>query len=799
MQLNIKNANSASPERLPPLSPVVSTLKSKKKKKLDLTQDTPFPFSPTKKQLKTGYSPRSPTSPTATPRDRTEPESPTLSKSLVQDSPTLTLDERLTSGVKDEESPSTLASRSLLYKLELQSPLSKKSSGVNQISDMAANNMNNTGSGGSATPTSTLYETRRKSRLSMLSDTWSMEEEDEEGDGDSDEKFYTPRPGSKSSRMNTTSSSSTISNAGEIKPYKESPRLKDIKSPYIIPQFHISPNNPRVDKEIEDSLAEQLQKIRVMFEDDFGYNERDFAIVTEACGLPRYLNRVLFSRANEFDQATTKRSSPESWPTFEKFSKFWTWVRRISTDIHSLAFNIMTMPEKSKRSLTRADFHPVVLEVVDCHPELEFLEGQEIFAQHYVEAVTERIFYDANVHYGGNMTLAQFRNADVIGILKGIEVGIDVDVEFPPLFSYKHFYVLYCSFSELDSDHDSLVEGKDLLRYFNGALSRRIIARIMIGKGKPSEYISKGGKNSRVKRNRPSKRANSRYDRSTRLSDCRMTFRDFIWFLIAEIDKTTHTSLEYWFRCLDLDEDGVLTVYELEYFYEEQIHRMNEEMLGDVIPFNDLMCQLFDAVRPKRQGLITIKDLKAMPKSLLPIFFDAFMNLSRFCDHDSRSSLLQRQLALVSAQVPPNTSFNELISIRINFLDSMPPAWIEFAETEYEALLIDQQEQANLQQQQEEQEQEVQQEENPGDIIDGDRNNSESSDTLVATEDSVIGNDENMALSPSAGTTEPGEGDDLVERKSARKRRNSNGNDKRTTTAPATSNSRQISADGALQ
>ncbi|KAI8325565.1 hypothetical protein GQ54DRAFT_254453 [Martensiomyces pterosporus] len=171
-----------------------------------------------------------------------------------------------------------------------------------------------------------------------------------------------------------------------------------------------------------------------------------------------------------------------------------------------------------------------------------------------------------------------------------------------------------------------------------------------------------------------------------------MTYRDFVWFLLSEIDKTSPAALEYWFRCLDLDGDGVLTVYELEYFYDEQVSRMEEEMAGDVIMLDDLMCQLLDLVRPEKDGMITLKDLRKVPPTMLPVFFDAFMNLTRFLEHESRTSFLQRQLAQLSLRAMPASSFQDVIRMRIEFLASLPNPWIEFADLEYAALLNDHEE-----------------------------------------------------------------------------------------------------------
>ncbi len=39
----------------------------------------------------------------------------------------------------------------------------------------------------------------------------------------------------------------------------------------------------------------------------------------------------------------------------------------------------------------------------------------------------------------------------------------------------------------------------------------------------------------------------------------KMGFEDFVWYLLSEEDKTTRTSIEYWFKVLDLDDNGIVT------------------------------------------------------------------------------------------------------------------------------------------------------------------------------------------------------------------------------------------------
>ena len=61
------------------------------------------------------------------------------------------------------------------------------------------------------------------------------------------------------------------------------------------------------------------------------------------------------------------------------------------------------------------------------------------------------------------------------------------------------------------------------------------------------------------------------------------------------------SSIEYWFRCMDLDGDGVLSMYELEFFYEDQCQKL-ETMAIEPLPFEDCLCQMLDLVKPEVEG-----------------------------------------------------------------------------------------------------------------------------------------------------------------------------------------------------
>ena len=76
----------------------------------------------------------------------------------------------------------------------------------------------------------------------------------------------------------------------------------------------------------------------------------------------------------------------------------------------------------------------------------------------------------------------------------------------------------------------------------------------------------------------------------------KMGYEDFVWFILSEEDKSTDISLEYWFRCADLDCDGTISPSEMWHFYEEQMKRL-EGMSQEPVLFEDVLCQLHDMLQ----------------------------------------------------------------------------------------------------------------------------------------------------------------------------------------------------------
>ncbi|XP_044945171.1 serine/threonine-protein phosphatase 2A regulatory subunit B'' subunit beta isoform X3 [Mustela putorius furo] len=316
-----------------------------------------------------------------------------------------------------------------------------------------------------------------------------------------------------------------------------------------------------------------------------------------ACGCPLYWKGPLFCCAGG------ERTGAVS---VHKFVAMWRKVLQSCHDDAAKFVHLLMSP--GANYLVQEDFVPFLQDVVNTHPGLAFLKEASEFHSRYITTVTQRIFYSVNRSWSGRITCAELRRSTFLQNVALLEEEADIN-QLTEYFSYEHFYVIYCKFWELDTDHDLLIDSQDLARHNDHAISSRMIERIFSGAVTRGRKVQKEGK---------------------------ISYADFVWFLISEEDKKTPTSIEYWFRCMDLDGDGALSMFELEYFYEEQCRRL-DSMAIEALPFEDCLCQMLDLVKPQSEGKITLRDLKRC--KLANVFFDTFFNIEKYLDHEQKEQV----------------------------------------------------------------------------------------------------------------------------------------------------------------
>ncbi|NWU90649.1 P2R3B phosphatase, partial [Upupa epops] len=359
-----------------------------------------------------------------------------------------------------------------------------------------------------------------------------------------------------------------------------------------IPTFYFPHGCPKEKVNI-DAVIAKIERTFSVFPKERATLE-DMGKVAKACECPLYWKGPLFYCAG---------GERTGYVSVHKFVAMWRKILQTCYDDAAKFVHLLMSP--GCNYLVQEDFIPFLQDVVNSHPGLSFLKEASEFHSRYITTVIQRIFYTVNRSWSGKITCNELRKSNFLQNVALLEEEADIN-QLTDYFSYEHFYVIYCKFWELDTDHDLYIDRKDLARHNDHAISSRMIERIFSGAVTRGRKAQKDGK---------------------------ISYADFVWFLISEEDKKTPTSIEYWFRCMDLDGDGALSMYELEYFYEEQCQKL-DNMSIEPLPFEDCLCQMLDLVKPQHEGKITLHDLKRC--KLTDVFFDTFFNIEKYLDHEQK-------------------------------------------------------------------------------------------------------------------------------------------------------------------
>jgi len=251
-----------------------------------------------------------------------------------------------------------------------------------------------------------------------------------------------------------------------------------------------------------------------------------------------------------------------------------------------------------------------VLDLIFTVDSLKFLRDAPDFWRLYGITVIQRLSYVCR-SWNGLIARHQLKHSDFLTVVEDLAAGGDVNDDHK-FFSYEHFYVIYCKFFELDVTKRNALSLAELSRYAeDSGINERVFARV---------YLLR------------------RYQDTASFD-----YRDFVWFILSEEDKTQPMSIEFWFHVLDQDGDGLISMFDLESFYAETCKLLTRENI-EAVTFNDKLTEILDrlgaAIKTDPIELrlgITLGQLRKSREVAQPIL-DTFINMVKYYTSDAEQS-----------------------------------------------------------------------------------------------------------------------------------------------------------------
>jgi Ca2+-binding EF-hand superfamily protein len=201
----------------------------------------------------------------------------------------------------------------------------------------------------------------------------------------------------------------------------------------------------------------------------------------------------------------------------------------------------------------------------------------------YVLSIVRKFFFLLDPLGKGSIRIQTLITHPIFKELKCLRKGEDSLAE-TSWFTLNHTNHVYNKFLELDADGNGQLSDHDL-RAYDPCLTNTFIAQLLAS--------------------RPT--INGELD-----------FREFLNLELAVANPNTPQGLRYFFTVFDLEQKGYITEHDLAYFLKDVLEGLDEtqdiepgeEGLGSGKVFaEDVQNQIFDMVRPKTPGVITMGDL----------------------------------------------------------------------------------------------------------------------------------------------------------------------------------------------
>ncbi|XP_065662240.1 serine/threonine-protein phosphatase 2A regulatory subunit B'' subunit gamma isoform X4 [Hydra vulgaris] len=245
--------------------------------------------------------------------------------------------------------------------------------------------------------------------------------------------------------------------------------------------------------------------------------------------------------------------------------KVWLYQTRIGLSLYDVA---------GQGFLRESDLENYILELIPTLPQLDGLEKN--FYSFYVCTAVRKFFFFLDPMRTGKIKIQDVLSCSFLDDL--LELRDDVlskDKQESNWFSAPSALRVYGQYLNLDNDHNGMLSKEELKRYGTGTLTNTFLDRVF------QECLTYEGE---------------------------MDYKTYLDFVLALENKKEPQSLQYLFKILDVQHNGYLNTFAINYFFRAIQKEMDKHGHEKVL-LHDLKDEIFDMVKPADNMKITLQDL----------------------------------------------------------------------------------------------------------------------------------------------------------------------------------------------
>ncbi|PAA63774.1 hypothetical protein BOX15_Mlig028291g1, partial [Macrostomum lignano] len=253
--------------------------------------------------------------------------------------------------------------------------------------------------------------------------------------------------------------------------------------------------------------------------------------------------------------------------------------------------------------LRETDLENYITELIPTLPQLSKLE--KLFHSFYVCTAVRKFFFFLDPLRTGRIKISDILASSFLDdLLELRDEELSEAAQSSNWFSALNALRVYGTFLNLDKDENGMLSKSELAKYGTGTLTEVFLDRLF------QECLTYEGE---------------------------LDYKSYLDFVLGMENKAEPQSLQYFFRILDIDGSGSLTVWTLNFFFRGIQQKLREHGM-EPPKLSDLQNEIFDMVRPADPYKITLDDLVRCGQGDTVV--NILIDLNGFWSYESREMIV---------------------------------------------------------------------------------------------------------------------------------------------------------------